>query len=94
MRRRSRIFKMDLLSEEQIKVLLDNEVFDTPSFKEHIKEVSYLTKIDEQIVQDVLLSYFKNIMKVLNTYQRITTKINIYGFLSLFIQKGKHLKLK
>ena len=79
------------LSKEQISVLIENEVLNSNHFKEHITEVSFKTKIHEDIIKDILKSYFTNILVVINTVRKIKTKINIYGFFYLLIEKGKRI---
>jgi len=84
------------LNRKQIDTLLKQDVFDKPHFKEHLKEVSLKTKIDEKIVEQVLKSYFTNILIVINKIRRVKTKINVYGFFSIYIEKGSRIiqKLK
>lgn len=82
---------LDNLTIEQIKDLLDNDVFNIVSFNKHIVEVSLKTKINEKIVEQVLKSYFTNILIVINTIRKIKTKINVYGFFSIIIEKGKRI---
>jgi hypothetical protein len=77
------------LSKTQIKSIIENEVLNSNHFHEHITEVSFKTKIHEDIIKDILISYFTNILVVINTIHRIKTKINIYGFLYLILRKGK-----
>lgn len=79
------------LKRNEIESLLEEEVFSTVSFNEHAKEVSLNTKIDEEIVKDILKSYFTNILVVINTVRKIKTKINIYGHFFIIIEKGKHI---
>ena len=79
------------LNKKQINTILKQDVFDKPHFKEHLKEVSLKTKIDEKIVEQVLKSYFTNILIVINTIRRIKTKINVYGFFSIYIEKGSRI---
>lgn len=79
------------LTKKDIDELLYSEVFGLPHFKEHVKEVSFKTKISEEIVEAVLVSYFTNIMRVLNTSRKVKTKINIFAFLSLVIAKGQRI---
>ncbi len=83
--------ELDNLTIEQIKDLLEQDVFITAHFNKHIIEVSLKTKIDEKIVEQVLKSYFTNILIVINTVRKIKTKINVYGFFSIFIEKGKRI---
>ena len=79
------------LNRKQIDILLEQDVFSKPHFIEHIKEVSLKTKIDEKIVEEVLKSYFTNILIVINKIRKIKTKINVYGFFSIHIEKGKRI---
>lgn len=92
-RKRKVILTRDLrnLSDSEIKDFLEKEIFASNHFLSHVKEVSYKTNIDEEIVKDVLRSYFTNIHLVINTVRKIKTKINIYGYFSLFIHKGKRI---
>ena len=83
--------ELDNLTKQQIMKLLDEDVFITVHFNKHIVEVSLKTKIDEKIVEEVLKSYFTNILIVINTVRKIKTKINVYGFFSIFIEKGKRI---
>lgn len=83
--------ELDNLTIEQIKELLEKDVFSKVHFNKHIVEVSLKTKIDEKIVEQVLKSYFTNILIVINTVRKIKTKINVYGFFSIFIEKGKRI---
>jgi len=75
----------------EIKFLIKNEVQNSNSFKQHVQEVSLNTKIHPEIVHDVLINYFTNILIVINRVRKIKTKINVYGFFSLFIKKGNRI---
>lgn len=78
-------------SRSEINTLLEQEIFNSNHFMEHIKEVSYRTKISEEIVSDVLRSYITNIFIVMNQIRKIKTKINVYGFFSLIVEKGSRI---
>ncbi len=78
------IFKKD------IKILLEEEVFSNQQFIDQVKQVSLKTKMDEKIVKEVLTSYFTNILIVINSIRKVVTKINVYGFFSLTIKKGRN----
>lgn len=78
----------DNLPKKDALALLEAEVFTDNHFLEHVKEVSFKTKIDEEIVKDVLRSYITNVFLVINTVRKIKTKINIYGYFSVVIFKG------
>ena len=84
------IFRKPLanISKENIDVYLAENVFDTEDFKKHVNQVALNLKIDESIVRDVLISYFTNVMYVINTTRKLRTKINIYGFFSIIVEKG------
>ncbi len=75
---------------KDIKILLEEEVFSNEQFIEQVKYVSLKTNIDEKIVKEVLTSYFTNILIVINSIRKVTTKINVYGFFSLIIRKGRN----
>jgi hypothetical protein len=80
-----------LLSRKQIEVLLQEEVLNSFRFKEHVKEVSFKTNIHEEIIIDILKSYFTTMLIVINTVQKIKTKINIIAFCSIIIERGKRI---
>lgn len=90
-RKKKYYFDIELknISKEKLKEYLHNEVFKSDAFKLHVKQVAFNLKIDESIVKDVLVSYFTNVALVINTVRKIKTKINIYGFFSLTVEKGK-----
>jgi len=77
------------LNRKQIIALLEDEVLNCHAFKEHVTEVSFKTKIHEEIVKDILKSYFTNILVVINTVRKVKTKINVYGHFFLIIKEGK-----
>lgn len=79
------------MPKNEIPGFLEREVFNSNHFKEHVKEVSFKTEIDEEIVSDILKSYFTNITIVINTFRKIKTKINVYGFFSLIVKEGKRI---
>jgi predicted nucleic acid-binding protein len=93
--RRARKYEMSkpvkLLSRKQIEVMVQEEVLNSFRFKEHVKEVSFKTNIHEEIVRDILKGYFTNMLIVINTVQKIKTKINIIAFCSIIIEKGKRI---
>lgn len=76
------------LSRKEITFLLEKDVGSSEQFNQHVSEVSYKTKIDEEIVKSILISYFTNILIIINTVQKIKTKINIYGYFFLMIRTG------
>lgn len=80
--------RQDKAPEPYLKAILDEEVFQSPSFNEHVKKVSLNTKIDEETVKEVLISYFTNIVFAINAVRKVKTKINVYGFFSLIVKKG------
>jgi hypothetical protein len=67
---------------------LQRQVFGTSEFDLHVKRVAFNLNIDEVIVRDVLVSYFSNIMYLINTVRKIKTKINVYCYFSLIVEKG------
>lgn len=89
----SYFFKKDfyLLTKEEVNERLEQDVFSQPEFKQQVKEVSYNLKISEIIVEDVLRHYFTNICYLINTVRKVVTKVNIYGFCSIYIKKGKRV---
>lgn len=76
------------IPKENIDKYLDENVFSTSDFKEHTNQVALNLNIDESIVRDVLISYFSNVMYIINTSRKLRTKINIYGFFSIIVDKG------
>lgn len=78
-----------LLSRQEIDSRMEMEVFSTEDFRNHVKEVSENLNIDQEIVRDVLIHYFKSITVIVNTVRKTLTKINIHGFLSIEIEKGR-----
>ena len=79
------------IPKHKLKEYLNNEVFNNEAFKLHVKQVAFNLEIDEKIVKDVLVRYFTNVALVINTVRKIKTKLNIYGFFSLLIEKGRKL---
>lgn len=77
------------IPKKEIKEYLNNEVFSRDSFNNHISEVSHNLNIDKEIVEYVIKHYITSIMLVINSVRKIQTKINIYAYFSLFIDKGK-----
>jgi hypothetical protein len=77
------------IKRERAKEYLQGNVFDTDNFKEHVSQVAINLNIDESIVRDVLVSYFTNIFYLINTVRKIKTKINIYGYFSLTVERGR-----
>ena len=88
--KRKYIFREPLknISKENINSYLAKNVFETNDFQKHVNQVALNLKIDESIVRDVLISYFTNVMYIINTTRKLRTKINIYGFFSIVIDKG------
>lgn len=70
---------------------LENTVFNTSDFNLHITRVACNLKLDESIVRDVVQSYFLHIAYTINTIRKIKTKINVYGYFSLWVEKGNRL---
>ena len=87
---RKYIFKKLLknIPRKQIDLYLAENVFDTEDFSKHVKQVALNLKIHESIVRDVLISYFSNVMYIINSTRKLRTKINIYGFFSIIVDKG------
>lgn len=85
------IFPNDLknISKSRAKGYLQENVFDTENFNEHVSQVSINLNVDEKIVKDVLVSYFTNIFYIINTVRKVKTKINIYGYFSLTVERGR-----
>ena len=80
--------KFKNLTRNEITLLLEKEVLNSNHFNEHVTEVSFKTKINEEIVKSILISYFTNILVVINTVRKIKTKINVYGHFFITIEKG------
>jgi hypothetical protein len=80
-----------IFSKKDLTEYLHRNVFSTSGFDLHVKQVAVNLKIDETIVRDVLVSYFTNVSLAVNTTRKIKTKINIYAFFSLFIEKGNRV---
>ena len=89
-RRPKFFFKQELknIPKGKLKEYLHTEVFTSEPFKLHVKQVAFNLEIDEVIVKDVLISYFTNVCLIINTARKVRTKINIYGFFSLIVEKG------
>ncbi len=87
---RKYIFRNPLknISRESIDQYLHTNVFSTPEFGIHVKQVALNLRLDDRIVRDVLISYFSNVMYIINTVRKLRTKINIYGFFSIIVEKG------
>lgn len=83
-------FRMPLpiLTRKECSEYLHKNVFDTPEFEVHVNQVAVNLKIDQRIVKAVLISYFTNVMILINSTRKIKTKINIYGFFSIIVEKG------
>lgn len=79
-------------TKKQLRANLEEDVFSNHLFKEHLKKVSLKTKMDEKIVEEVLRSYFTDILIVMNSVRNIKRKINIYGFLRAIIIPGSLIK--
>lgn len=77
------------IKRERGKEYLQVNVFDTDNFKEHVSQVAINLNVGESMVRDVLVSYFTNIFYLINTVRKIKTKINIYGYFSLTVEKGR-----
>jgi hypothetical protein len=76
-------------NQKEIRAYLHSECFDNLEFARHVKEVSLKTKINEEIVRDVLEGYFARVSYAINTITKFHRKINIYGFLKLFVLERK-----
>lgn len=87
---RKYVFKHKLknYSREEGKAYLHKEVFSNPDFENHVNQVAVNLEVDESIVRDVLISYWTNIFYLINTVRKVKTKINVYGFFSLVVEKG------
>lgn len=72
------------------KAYLEETIFSSEHFAKHIEQVSINLKVDEAIVRDVLVSYFSNIFFMCNTVRKFKTKINLYGFCSIIVTKGRY----
>jgi hypothetical protein len=79
------------IPKDKAKEYLHTNVFDTAEFNIHVQRVAFNLKLDERIVRDVLVSYFTNIMLLINSKRKLKTKINVYGFFSLIVEKGNRL---
>lgn len=88
--KRKYIFRKPLgnIPKDKIDMYLAENVFETNDFKKHVDQVAKNLKVDESIVRDVLESYFTSIMYIINTTRKIKTKINVYGFFSIVVEKG------
>lgn len=91
--KRKYYFKHDLthMAHKEHMNFLNKEVFETEEFNKDIEQVAQNMKINKEIVRDVVVSYFYNIFKVINTVRKIKTKINIYGYFSLLVEKGSRI---
>ena len=76
---------------KNLKEYLHNEVFNTTEFNTHIEQTAFNLQLHKQIVRDVVVSYFTNIAIAINTVRKIKTKINVYGFFSIWIEKGRRI---
>lgn len=92
-RKRKYWFKDELknIPKDNLKRYLHDMVFSTPEFNLNVKQTAQNLNIDEKIAYDVLVSYFTNIALVINTVRKIKTKINIYGFFSITVEKGRRI---
>jgi len=79
------------MSKEQIKDYLEYQVFETELFQDHVLQVSLNLNVDECVVRDILKHYFIMVMYICNTKRKFLTKINLYGFCSLFVEKGNRV---
>lgn len=80
-----------LMTRKEIDYLLNKDVFSQSDFKRHVQETSQKTGIDAEIVERVIKNYITNVMIILNTIQKIKTKINIHGFFSFLVEKGNRI---
>lgn len=76
----------------EIDKYLDADVFNQNKFKNHVTQVAQNLDIDEEIVLNVIKNYITNVAVVIGTIQKVKTKINIYGFLTLYVRGGRHFK--
>lgn len=79
------------MTKSEIASCLDKEVFSTIEFQNHVSEVALLTNVKRHLVEKILTDYFTNILIVINTVRKFKTKINIFAFLHLIIEKGKRI---
>lgn len=79
------------LPHDYLREYLHNEVFTTVEFNTHIEQTASILQLNTEIVRDVVTSYFTNIILVINTVRRVQTKINVYGFFSIWIEKGRRV---
>lgn len=79
------------LNTKQIKEILEEEVFTNEDFLKHVDEVVQLTDLERDLVLRILKSYFTNILIVINSIRKFKTKINLYAFANLFVEKGKRI---
>lgn len=87
-----KFFSKDLknIPSKHYKKYLEETVFSSHDFNKHIKATSLNLNISEDIVREVVQHYFLHIGYVINSVRKIKTKINIYGYFSLFIEKGQN----
>jgi hypothetical protein len=82
-------FKITQLNRKEIDAYLKSEVFDVSQFQEHIKETSFILNIEESIVSNTVKRYIKKISYMMHSVRSIRTKINIIGFFSFWVEKGR-----
>lgn len=83
--------KLKNIPKDKIPEYLHTTVFNGDQFALHIQRAAFSLKIDEVIVRNVVESFFINVMVVINTTRKIKTKINVYGFFSLIVEKGNRI---
>ncbi len=79
---------LKIFTKQECSEYLNRNVFDTPEFEDHVNQVAVNINIDQRIVKDVLVSYFTGVMLLINSTRKIRTKINIYGYFSIIVEKG------
>lgn len=76
---------------EKLTEYLHKNVFSNTDFQSDVDKTAEALSIDRSVVEDVLKIYFSTISRLLNTAHRAQTKINIIGFLRIFIRKGNRI---
>lgn len=87
------IHKENLISKEDIKKVLDEEVFSNLDFKRHIKEVSIKTEFSEDIVRIVLQQYITILAMQMTIVTRYRRKLMMFGFFMIDIMDPVSKKL-
>ena len=76
---------------DKFKKYIEDQIFSSPDFNKHIKQTSINLNINEDVVREVVQHYFLHIGYAINTVRKIKTKINIFGYFSLFVEKGRRI---